>query len=96
MSQPQEAHPIVTRVIRIGWVCVLLSALFLYFSGSIPADGDDLMQWAMLLMVARLFGLASFVIGAVAIYNHRLGEGISLFGISVALPVLSFLVHGTL
>ncbi|ANM31262.1 hypothetical protein ABI59_19325 [Acidobacteria bacterium Mor1] len=96
MAQPQEKHPLVTRVIRIGWVCVAVSALFLYLSGSLPAEGGDVMQWALLLMVARLFGLASFTIGAVAIYNRRFGEGIALFGVSIALPVLSFLLHGTL
>ena len=96
-QQPQK-HPLVDRIIWIGWGCVLLSAIFLYLSGAFPKEADEakMMRWAMLLMVARMFGIASFTIGGVAIYNRRFGTGIALFGISVALPVLSFLVHGTL
>lgn len=88
----------VRTVLRSGWVCVGLSAVFLYLSHPIGSGGgqENLLLWATWLMFARLFGIASFAIGCVAIYNHRWTQGIALLLLSVVLPVVSFFLHGTL
>lgn len=90
--------PTVDRVIRAGWVCVALSAIFLWLSGPMTrsTDGTDAVLWALYLMAARMFGICSFAIGGVAIYNQRWGMGIALFLVSVLLPFLAYTMHGTI
>lgn len=86
------------RALRAGWASVGLSVVFLYLSHPIGSGGsqENLLLWATWLMCARLFGIASFAIGCVAIYNQRWTQGIALLLLSVVLPVVSILLHGTL
>ncbi len=93
-----RAQVLVRRILRIGWVCVALAALFLYLSQAIDhtAGGSAHLAWASTLMFARLCGLISFAIGGIALYNHRWTEGVLLQLLSIVLPVVSFLVHGTI
>lgn len=91
-------HPVVRRAIWGGWACVALSALFLYLSGptaSAPAE-DYGVLWAMYLMLARLFGIGSFAIGTLAVFNQRWLVGITLLLLSVVLPVIAYRLHGTI
>lgn len=92
------AQRLVQRVVLTGWACILFSALFLWLSSVVDSgrDGAGSILWASLLMVARLCGLASFAIGGVAIYNRRWTAGVLLMLLSVALPVVAFVVHGTI
>ena len=95
----EAAHfPLIRKVLRAGWGCVALSVVFLYLSHPIGSGGgqENLLLWATWLMFARLFGIASFAIGCVAIYNQRWTQGIAMLLLSVVLPVISFLLHGTL
>jgi cation transport regulator ChaC len=95
----EAAHaPLLRKVFAAGWGCVALSAVFLYLSHPIGAGGsqENLLLWATWLMFARLFGIGSFAVGCVAIYNQRWNQGIALLLLSVVLPVISFLLHGTL
>ena len=81
-----------------GWACVVLSAVFLYLSkvaGPDQPNPNDVV-WAVSLMMARLCGMSSFAIGAVAIYNHRWTQGVLMMLSSVVLPGIAFLVHGTI
>jgi hypothetical protein len=93
-----EQGTLIRRALRAGWASVALSAVFLYLSHPIGSGGsqENLLLWATWLMLARLFGIASFAIGCVAIYNQRWTQGIALLLLSVVLPVLSILLHGTL
>ena len=100
-SQPAElsrAQILVRRTIRAGWGCVLLSAMFLYLSKAVESGqgglGDAL--WATFLMAARMCGISSFAIGGVAIYNERWTQGVLMMLLSVLLPVIAFVVHGTI
>jgi len=95
--RPHE-HLLVRRAIRAGWVCVALSALFLYLSGpTARAPAQDYgVLWATYLMLARLFGIGSFAIGTLAVFNQRWFVGISLLLLSVVLPVIAYRVHGTI
>ena len=86
---------VVRRTLNGAWVCVALSAIFLWLSKVGEAGGGDVL-WAMSLMLARLFGMTSFALGGVALYNHKWNEGIALLLISVVLPVIAFVVHGTI
>ena len=89
---------LVRRTIRAGWVCVVLSALFLYLSKAVEPgqEGSSEVLWAVYLMMARMCGIASFAIGGIAIYNHRWTEGVMMLLLSVVLPVIAFFVHGTI
>lgn len=88
----------IRKALRAGWASVFLSAVFLYLSHPIGSGGsqENLLLWATWLMAARLFGIASFAIGCVAIYNQRWTQGIVLLLLSVVLPVVSILLHGSL
>ena len=93
----QKTSLFVRRVIWAGWTCVVLSALLLYLSKAVDAESDaGNFLWAMLLMAARACGLASFAIGGVAIYNGRWNQGVLLMLLAIVLPVIAFLVHGTI
>lgn len=89
---------LIRKALRAGWASVFLSAVFLYLSHPIGSGGsqENLLLWATWLMCARLFGIVSFAIGCVAIYNQRWTQGIALLLLSVVLPVVSILLHGTL
>lgn len=86
------------RVIWAGWVCVVLAAVFLYISKVVePEQGESgYALWATYLMLARLCGLSSFAIGGIAIFNHRWVEGIAMLLLSFGLPVIAFVLHGTI
>ncbi len=89
---------LVRRTLYAGWLCVALSALFLYVSGTVDVErgrSSDFL-WATSLMLARLFGMGSFAIGGVAIYNHRWTEGVLIMLSSVVLPLIAFVLHGTI
>ncbi len=95
----RRAHPLVARAIWCGWGCVALSALFLWLSGPMtggPEAAGDGVLWAVYLMLARLFGIASFAIGGLAIFNHRWTVGVLLLLISVILPFVAYQLHGTI
>ena len=100
MEADREARVerLVRRVILAGWACVLLSAVFLYLSKSVgPGEArDSPILFAIYLMLARLFGIASFAIGGVSIYNHHWTAGVMMMLSSVVLPIFAFLVHGTI
>ena len=82
--------PAIRRVLAAGWACIALSAAFLFLSRPIGPGrgGGEILWWATLLMLARLFGMASFAIGCVAIDNRRWHQGMAM--------ILSFYWHGTL
>lgn len=88
---------LVRRLVWAGWVCIALSALFLYLSGPIssPQGAGGEVLWAIWLMLARLFGIGAFAIGGIAIFNHRWTEGILLCLLAVSLPFVSLSMHGT-
>lgn len=87
----------VRRALLAGWACVALSAVFLWLSGPVTGSaGSDGVLWAVYLMLARLFGIGSFAIGALAIFNHRWLTGILLLLLSVVLPVVAYTMHGTI
>ena len=95
MRQKRLANPLIPRIIAAGWLCVGLSAGFLWLSSVFADDPAKATLWALFLMLARLFGIASFAIGGLAIFNHRWAVGIALFLISVALPFLAYSLFGT-
>lgn len=96
MNESQtQVHLLVRRLIWGGRMSIVLSALFLYLSGPITGDGNEVM-WAVYLMLARLFGIFAFAVGGVAIFNRRWTEGILLCLAAVALPFLSLYMHGTI
>jgi hypothetical protein len=86
------------KALRAGWASVGLSAILLYLSQPLGSGGsqENVLLWATYLMGARLFGIASFAIGCIAIYNQRWTHGIALLLLSVVLPFVSILLHGTL
>lgn len=97
-SELSPSQVLVRRIILVGRACVFLSALFLYLSHVVDSDvgGWQYHLWAIFLMIARMCGLASFAIGGVAIYNRRWTEGVLLMLLSVTLPVIAFLMYGTI
>lgn len=97
-AEPSRAQVLVKRTILVGWVCVVLSALFLYLSKVVDSDagGFGNVMWSMFLMAARTCGISSFAIGGVALYNNRWTEGVLMLLLSVVLPVIAFVVHGTI
>ncbi|MGE3164609.1 MAG: hypothetical protein AB7O52_06875 [Planctomycetota bacterium] len=99
-SSPATAHrhqTLVRRIVVTGWACVLLSAVFLYLSKAVDSNthSGDLL-WSIFMMAARMCGIASFAIGGVAIYNDRWIDGVSMMLFSVVLPVIAFVVYGTI
>lgn len=95
---PDDFGPLVRKLIFAGWICLAVSALFLYLS--VPfASGrqtDNLVLGAIYLMLARLAGIGAFAAGGVAIFNRRWLHGVALFLLSVLLPYLAFHFHGTI
>ena len=92
-----DTERLVRRTVIAGRWCVVCSALFLYLSKAVDSEtalGNSM--WAILLMAARMCGLGSFAIGGVAIYNGRWTEGVLLMLLSFILPVIAFVVHGTI
>ena len=87
----------VRRIIAAGWGCIAMSALFLFLSNPVPGttEGGSDVLWALYLMLARFFGIASFAIGGVAIFKQRWTMGIVICLISVILPFLAYGMHGT-
>ena len=94
----RRAHPLVNRAIWADWGCVVLSAIFLWLSGPMTQSSDSghAVMWAVYLMLARFFGICSFAIGGLAIFNHRWWVGVTLFLLSVLLPFLAYTMHGTI
>ena len=88
----------VRRAIWAGWICVVLSALFLALSKVVSSDtgSAEHILWAIFLMVARMCGIASFAIGLVAIYNRRWTSGVLMLLCAVWLPVMAFIFFGTI
>lgn len=93
-----DRDKIINLVIKLGWLCLLLSSTCFYISTrSIGLDepGSEL-GYAMWLIIARLFGIGAFVVAGVCIFNQRWTQGTFLFVGSVILPFLSLFIHGTL
>ena len=97
-AESGRAETFVRRVVLAGWICLAISAACLALVGfTDPASrGSGMMVRVCLWMMARMFGLATFAIGCIAIYNHRWTTGVFLLLLAVILPVLAFLAHGTI
>lgn len=78
------------KAILTGWSSVLLSAILLYLSVI-----NDLSVGAYYLVLARIFGISGFVCGAVSIFHHRWTHGSLLLILSLGLPFVAILFHGT-
>lgn len=91
-------HPWVRRILVIGWISIVLSAICLFAGDWVATTKPDTtpLAWGLLLMGARVFGLTSFTIGAVAVFNHRWTQGILLLLLAVGLPIAAFLMFGTI
>ncbi len=91
-------HPWVRRILVIGWTSIFLSAVCLLAGDWVATTKPDTtpLVWGLLLMGARLFGLTSFTIGVVAVFNHRWTQGILLLLLAVGLPIAAFLTFGTI
>lgn len=97
VPESAESRRLFERAIRIGWLCVAASAVFLYLSRPgefADAHGQEIRR-AIYLMAARLSGIGSFAIGSLAIYNRRWTTGLILLILSMALPFVAFHWHGT-
>ncbi len=94
-NSSEDFSSFLSRAIIVGWVCALLSTFFLFLSIRFFAGAESSNWWAIAMMTARLFGVVSFFIGAVAIFNKRWTSGVLLFLLSIGLPIVAFHFHGS-
>ncbi|MCB0353857.1 MAG: hypothetical protein KDD64_10045 [Bdellovibrionales bacterium] len=91
-----------TRISRsvavAGWGALIASIVFLCGTMWLAqGEAHALGNWgpAILLMISRTFGIASFLLGAALVFLGNWTSGSVLFILSIALPVLSLKVLGT-
>lgn len=95
--EQSDCARMISMLIRYGWVCVAASALFLTCSiFTVEPDGGIGMGMAVCLTLARICGIGGFVIGLIAIFNRRWNQGTPLILLSIGLPFVSFIFHGTI
>ena len=82
-----------SKLIRVAWALLLLSSLSLLCS--IMVFEHDWLS-AIFLMASRTFGIAVFLVGAVAIFNGLWGHGVTLFMGSIFLPLIAYYLFGTI
>ena len=82
----------------LGVGCLCLSSVFLYLSFDDFLSDDPSVQTSVIinLTLARLAGIAAFIVGVVKIFNQEWTSGSLLLIGSLALPFISLLLHGTL
>ena len=100
MSNSPVQSKIVDFIIYGGMICLLLSSACLYVSVSIHGievepDGSEV-YYVLWLTVARVFGIAAFFAGGVALVNQRWVSGVLLFAGSVFLPLVSLMFHNSI
>lgn len=96
-SDEQEVlQRLVRRALGVAWSLLFLSSLSLLIS-IYTFDGGRYGDWLspILLMVSRGCGIATFLIGALGIFNGLWGQGTALFIGSILLPLIAYHVFGT-
>jgi hypothetical protein len=81
--------------VAMGWLSLALSSTC-FFIGIHYIAMDSNWTYAVCMMIARLFGFCSFVLGAVAIFNRYWLNGALLFIGSIGLPIVSLFIYGKL
>ena len=85
------------KIIRAGWISLLISAILLSVSiYTVKFNDGDVVTYALWLTFARIFGIGSFVIGVISIAAGKWNHGTLLILGSIGLPVLSLYIHQTL
>lgn len=89
---------IINKIIIVGWLCLITSSTFFYISTRTISinDQDSEITFALLMMVARFFGLGAFTSATVCMFNKRWTNGTILFLGSIGLPFLSLIINGTI
>lgn len=83
-------------IINLGYSFLVISAVCLYKSITAMNDlehGSEI-EYALWLIVARIFGIATFIIAAFSISHKKWTTGTILFIGSLGLPFISLLLHG--
>ena len=83
---------------RGGVLALLLSALFLWLSGYVYQPGVETSPWsfALLMLVARTFGVAAFGCGAALLAFRAWTPGTLLIIGSIVLPCIAFTYFGVI
>lgn len=86
------------QLTRVGSASLALSIVFLWLSGLAfsPLDNGSDWSFAILILLARTFGLGAFLTGAALLVLQSWTAGTLLIIGSIALPCIAFVAFGVI
>ena len=92
---PAKNERLITAMVVFGWFCLISSTIAVTFLTAEIGNSES-SDYSTYLIIARIFGMVSFVVGVVAMMHERwLSASLLLVG-SIILPIVSLFVAGSI